>query len=385
MIAKFPTAPLEEVALIERRSVSPEAIVDGTLYVGLEHIESGGRLLNISPVKQGEILSSKFSFSPNHILYGKLRPYLGKIARPQFSGICSTDILPIRPGPTLDRAFLLHFLRQPSMVGYANSRSAGANLPRLSPKELAKFPIPLPPLDEQKRIAAILDKADALRQKRKQAIDLLSSLTQSVFLEMFGGITLNPRHFPRATLSEICEFKGGSQPPKSTFSFEGGPNKIRLIQIRDYKSDRFLTYIPNALAKRFCSSGDVMIGRYGPPVFQILRGIEGSYNVALMKAIPKEGINREFLFHLLSSAELQHDVVCQSERSAGQTGVNLKFLNDYNVYLPPKALQEEFEIRAKYISDQHLRAEANFEKSNDLFASLQHRAFSGELSETVAA
>src|ERR1700728_1938179 len=100
------------------------------------------------------------------------------------------------------------------------------------------------------------------------------------------------------SLGEICEFVGGSQPPKSTFRSSDGPGLVRLIQIRDYKTDRFRTYIPVELAKRFCTTDDVMIGRYGPPIFQILRGLEGAYNVALMKAVPRDAsLDNNYLYY----------------------------------------------------------------------------------------
>src|SRR5690606_30321164 len=95
-------------------------------------------------------------------------------------------------------------------------------------------------------------------------------------------------------------FEGGSQPDKSFFRAMKKPGYCRLIQIRDYKSDNFEVFIPRHLARRFCSQEDIMIGRYGPPVFQILRGLEGAYNVALIKAIPKEGLDREFAYYFLS-------------------------------------------------------------------------------------
>jgi type I restriction enzyme S subunit len=145
------------VATIERYAIQPEAISQGTAYLGLEHIERGGAILGAKSVDEGELASSKFRFTERHLLYGKLRPYLAKIACPDFSGICSTDILPILPGPDLERRFLCYFLRQPTMVDYANSRAAGVNLPRLSPSALAEFEIPLPPIAEQRRIADVLD------------------------------------------------------------------------------------------------------------------------------------------------------------------------------------------------------------------------------------
>ena len=98
--------PLSSVATIERSTIQPEQIVAGTAYLGLEHIRSGGEILGAVPVDSGELASSKFRFTDRHLLYGKLRPYLAKIALPDFSGICSTDILPVLPGPRLDRNFL---------------------------------------------------------------------------------------------------------------------------------------------------------------------------------------------------------------------------------------------------------------------------------------
>ena len=165
----WPTRLLGQVAEIERTMVSPEDIVSGTPYVGLEHIISGGELIGVGPAVNGELRSTKFRFSSDHILYGKLRPYLAKIAAPDFTGVCSTEIVPIRPGPYMSRGFLLHFLRQPNQIELATARSAGANLPRLSPAELAKFAIPVPPLSEPRRIAEILDQAEALRAKRRAA------------------------------------------------------------------------------------------------------------------------------------------------------------------------------------------------------------------------
>ena len=93
----------------------------------------------------------------------------------------------------------------------------------------------------------------------------------------FGDI---PSDWVEHTIGELITFEGGSQPDKSVFRPTSKRGYTRLIQIRDYKSDRFETYVPTHLPRRFCSSRDIMIGRYGPPIFQILRGLAGAYNVA---------------------------------------------------------------------------------------------------------
>jgi type I restriction enzyme S subunit len=95
-------------------------------------------------------------------------------------------------------------------------------------------------------------------------------------------------------------------------------------------------YIPTELARRFCKINDVMIGRYGPPVFQILRGLEGAYNVALMKAYPKDSnkLDNIFLYYLLQEESIQNAVIEQSQRSAGQTGVDKDFIENRIIFLP---------------------------------------------------
>ena len=103
----------------------------------------------------------------------------------------------------------------------------------------------------------------------------------------YSHTVVAPGSWRKTSFGEVCDLIGGSQPPKSTFVHDESDDVVRLIQIRDYKSDKFKVFIPRKLARRFCNKTEVMIGRYGPPIFQILRGLEGAYNVALMKAEPK--------------------------------------------------------------------------------------------------
>ncbi|MBW4532639.1 MAG: restriction endonuclease subunit S [Pleurocapsa minor HA4230-MV1] len=147
-------------------------------------------------------------------------------------------------------------------------------------------------------------------------------------------------------MGEVCNFIGGSQPPKSEFIFEPKEGYVRLLQIRDYKSDKNITYISQQKARRFCSKDDIMIGRYGPPLFQILRGLEGAYNVALMKASPKNAniLDREYLYYFLKNERLFNYVVSNSERTAGQDGVKKELLETYQIPLPP--LEEQKRIAA---------------------------------------
>tara|TARA_R110001583_G_scaffold23745_1_gene87238 strand:+ start:1273 stop:2415 length:1143 start_codon:yes stop_codon:yes gene_type:complete len=149
---------------------------------------------------------------------------------------------------------------------------------------------------------------------------------------------------PVVNLGDVVSFIGGSQPPKSTFMYEPQQGYVRLLQIRDYKSDKNLTFIPEDSTKKFCNKDDVMIGRYGPPVFQILKGLEGAYNVALMKAKPSVKVDPDYLYYFLKQDKLFRLIDGLSQRTAGQSGIDMDALKGYPMLLPP--LEEQKRIAA---------------------------------------
>lgn len=157
--------------------------------------------------------------------------------------------------------------------------------------------------------------------------------------------------FKKAVIEDVCEFVGGSQPPKNVFISEPKDGYIRLIQSRDYKTSNFLTYIPTNKARRFCNSQDIMIGRYGPPIFQIFRGLEGAYNVALMKAVPKSNMLNDYLYYLLKQDAIHDYVEKLSKRTGGQTGTDLVALYKYPVLLPDSSYQQKVVDVLKALDD----------------------------------
>jgi len=150
---------LSDVAKIDRKAASDE---DRRClpYIGLDDIDKEvGHFSGDFRRKPETMLASKFRFTPKHILYGKLRPYLNKVVLPYFDGVCTTEILPILPDEKkVDRVYLYALLLEPKFVKWASANVSGANLPRISPERLAEYRFALPSLDEQKRIATLLDK-----------------------------------------------------------------------------------------------------------------------------------------------------------------------------------------------------------------------------------
>ena len=249
-----------------------------------------------------------------------------------------------------------------------------------------KFPVHFPEsLSEQKRIVGLLDQAfegiattkSNTEKNFQNARAIFESHLQSVFNQRSEG-------WVEVALGDVCEFVGGSQPPKSVFSMAKTADNIRLIQIRDYKSDKHLVYIPRSQARRFCAADDVMIGRYGPPLFQILRGLDGAYNVALMKAIPNETrLLRSFLFYFLKNSTILNYVIYHSERAAGQIGVTKETLQPYPIVLPSLEEQKkivetmaELEIETQRLAGVYAR---KLVALGALKKSLLHQAFTGNL------
>ena len=218
----------------------------------------------------------------------------------------------------------------------------GATIPHIYFKDYKAEQFNLDAMERQKEIVASLQKVETLIKVRQQQLQKLDELVKARFVELFGDPILNQKQFPVYRMDEVVEFQGGSQPDKKFFEYEPTDDNIRLIQIRDYKTDKFITYIPRAMAKRFCTADDIMIGRYGPPIFQILQGIEGSFNVALMKATPKKG-NKEFVRQFLKQECLLDYLEGMSKRTAGQDGIQMDKLKAYPFPLPPVELQNQFE------------------------------------------
>jgi len=359
----------------------------------MEHIDNNGEFKETPSVEPGELASNKFSFDERHVLYGKLRPYLKKIARPNFHGICSTDILPILPKDSLDKDYLYYFFRQPHMIEFAVSRCSGANLPRLSPKELAEFPIPLPPLEEQKRIAAILDKADAIRKKRKQAIELTEQFLRSAFLDMFGDPVFNQKKHPFIPLSELSDGKDGikcgpfgTQLGKHEFTSKGVP-LWGIKHVNRHFSLKTHEYVSYEKARDLDSyrlaPGDVVMTRKGT-IGNASVYPEGFEDGIMHSDLLRLRVNRNkcsplFLsFQFALSRDVEHQIARVSS-GAVMAGINVSKLKDVSVIVPPINQQQQFELLVVKQKSLQMKSMNSQGRGSDLFASLQQQAFQGEL------
>ena len=287
------------------------------------------------------IAKSAAKIVPPHSVMVGTRVGIGKVAINSVPMSTSQDIISLIgiDENKWDKKFICHLIT--ANKEHLTSQARGATIKGIKIEAIADLVLPEISLTEQARISEVIGKVDALMHMHQQMAMNLEQLIKSRFIELFGDPVINPKGFPCYTVGEVIDFQGGSQPDKKYFEYEASPGNIRLIQIRDYKSDKYITYIPKTMAKRFCTADDIMIGRYGPPIFQILKGIEGSFNVALMKATPKMG-NREFVRQFLKQDCLLEYLEGLSQRTAGQDGIQMDKLKAYPFPYPPMELQEQF-------------------------------------------
>ncbi|MDE0582896.1 restriction endonuclease subunit S [Planococcus sp. A6] len=149
-------------------TITPEKINAEDWVLDLEEIEKNtGRIIDKKLAKEKSVKSNKYRFSENEVLYGKLRPYLNKVAIAPEDGYCTTEIIPLKLYGNVDVRYVQLVLMSPYFIGYANSCSYGVKMPRLGTQQIANALIPLPPLKEQKRIVNRIESLFCITDKLK--------------------------------------------------------------------------------------------------------------------------------------------------------------------------------------------------------------------------
>lgn len=161
-------------------------------HVGGANIESEtGRIIDLKTSEEEGLTSGKFVFDDSVVLYNKIRPYLKKVARPNFAGICSADMYPLSPKNGMLKDFLYYILIASDFTDYAIKHSDRAGMPKLNRKALFVYEFPLPPLSVQKEIVARLDKLSEnvkrLEANYKQIIANCDELKKSILKKTFEG------------------------------------------------------------------------------------------------------------------------------------------------------------------------------------------------------
>ncbi|MDQ8187676.1 restriction endonuclease subunit S [Pelagicoccus sp. SDUM812002] len=268
--------------------------------------------------------------------------------------------------------------------------SEGAGVPTLNRNLLHPIAIRIPPLDEQKRIAAVLDKADALRRQRKEALELTEKFLQSVFLDMFGDPVSNPKNWDQAPLTKVCKPTSGGTPSKKDASFWEGnlpwytPKDLKAPELYD-SIDHVSESVPERTRLKVLPAETVLIVVRGMilahsfPVSLIMKA--GVVNQDIKALVPIIDLEPQFLAACLI-AQKSFALSKVTEAGHGTKKLDSNGLAELQVILPPKGLQEKFvkitNLYRGFLNDQK---ESLLELEN-LFSSLQQRAFLGELDLT---
>lgn len=270
------------------------------------------------------------------------------------------------------------------------SLNRAAAIPGLNREDAYRQRLLVPPIEEQRRIAAVLDHAHELRMKRQAALVLLDSLNESIYLEMFGDPVANPFGWPRAAIGDICHVKGGKRLPKGTpYSLE--PTPWRYIRVSDFTNGRIeaasLPYVPAQAMQKIrrydVKLGDLVLSIAGTigRVAVVGGDASGAYlseNAAKLRPRTTSSYVPEFLAQTIQHWSMQAAMVSRT----GQVTIGklaLFRIAELEVPLPPLELQARFVDRAESVALSRLPMITSLRRIQQVGASLQQRAFAGQL------
>ena len=395
----FPSVPIGEVSQVNPRGpakaeLSPDDEVD---FLPMADLHEDGSVHVAERRRYEEVAKGYTAFKKGDVLLAKITPCFenNKIGLAEVStdwAFGSTEFHVLRTSEKLDRRYLTHFLRQDFIRGEGEKRMTGSAGQRRVPKTfLEELKIPLPPLEEQKRIAGILDQADALRRIRTRALDKLNTLGHAIFHEMFGG-------FPNGEILRDCpelgefllDVKNGLT-RRAKGSEEQNDIVLRLKDIRelevDFSAVARISLDAKEKQKFSIEKGDLLFVRVNGNADYVGRNAvfhqfdEPVYfNDHIMRVrVTEERLIPHFLSFLLNSRFGKAQIAQNRKTSAGQHTINQDGLSKIRLPVPSLEQQREFVDALERIDSWRGRANASLSVSSDLFASLQNRAFRGEL------
>ena len=279
---------------------------------------------------------------------------------------------------------------------YLESLGNGATFKEVSKAIVSRVEIALPPLEEQRRIAAILDQAETLRTQRRQALAHLDTLTQSLFLDMFGDPVANPKNFVQGVLGDVCDLFNGYAFKSDDYVEVSNTLNCRMSNIRpngEFDIEYHPKYLPDNYAeeyKRFLlRDGDVIIAMtdmasevkiLGVPTIVDTKGKAVLLNQRVGKLLLRDRVDIDIPFLRQLLAQKYVKSFYQKFASGGvQINLGKSDLLSVPIVLPPLALQQTFATRVQAIEALKTTHRAALAQLDALFASLQQRAFAGEL------
>ncbi len=276
---------------------------------------------------------------------------------------------------SLNIIFFKYYLQSEYFKSQLVKLITGSAQLNFGPSHIKKIKIKIPPLEQQKKIAAILDAADAYRQKTKALIAKYDELTQSLFLDMFG----NNFNTDLKPLGEVVKFSQGQQFGLELQSFTPKEGYARFLRIIDFTQGDELRYVPNESNKYFVFKDDIVIVRYGASAGFVGTNKEGVLANNLFKVNYDRKVFHQYYLYYIFQNERFKSFVEKEAFGAAMPALSFKVMERFEIPVPPIPLQNQFAERVQAIEEQKAQALASLEKAEELFASLLQKSFKGEL------
>jgi type I restriction enzyme S subunit len=286
----------------------------------------------------------------------------------------------------INKDYLFHFMN--SVKEKFSATASGAIFKNLTTEQIRELEIPLPSLDEQKRIAEILDKANAIRLKRQQAIQLADDFLRSVFVDMFGDPISNPMGFEEETIGNLCDdlFLGLTSKVDYVDDGSGFPlvrakdintGELKFDVIKHISETQHKKLTKNHLTKK----GDLLVSKSGTlgtcAIVKTDKQFSTYESIFTVRPNPKK-LNTLFLINLIQNNSFQQKLI--GKKVGGTVAhLNLKMFRDLPFALPPIDLQNKFADKIEVIDKKVLKYRHSSALKNELFSSLSQKAFAGEL------
>ena len=357
----------------------------GAWLLNLDMVEQQtGRVIEYKYVGEDDLNGSIIQFDTENVLYSKLRPNLNKVVLPQKDGFSTSELLPLRPDArVLNRDYLAVFLRSDSFVTWAVSKTAGAKMPRLGTKDLMNAEIPVPTIEQQKKIAEKFKKLEQLISLRKQQLAKLDELVKARFVEMFGTFPANPFRWSIGKIQDVVsDVRYGSSRP----AVEGGKypylrmNNITYSGELDLRDTKQIDIPDSELDKCTVRRGDVLFNRtnskelvgktcvYNRDELMVLAGF-------VIRVRINERIRPEVLSAFLNMDFSKRMLIGMCKTAIGQANINAKELQNIDLYIPPIELQDQFVTLKNKIDQQKQTVQQSLEKLELLKKALMQEYF----------